>query len=127
MKMGIQKAFEMLGKYGCGFLCVCQYFGYSDFEVLQKYYEVVERDIMSEDCYIKSWKQLFEYLTPIPAKFEVTISPTYDKCDFYIEYWYNPNTKKHHFTLRDWDPYGFSETVKDGDIESYRLVKILKP
>lgn len=124
MKMGIQKAYEMLGKYGCGFICACQYFGYSDFEVLHKYYEVIDRDIMTEDCYIKSWVKLFEYLTPVPCKFEVIKSYTLEDCDFYLEYWYNPNTKKHHFTLKDWDPYGFSETVKDGEIESYRLVKI---
>lgn len=127
MKMGIQKELEMLGRYGCGFLCVCEYFGYSEFEILKKYREVVEKGIMTEDCFINSWEDLFNYLAPAPATFRVEKSfARSPDCDFYIEYWYNPLTKKHHFTLKDWDPYGFSETVKDGHIESYRNVFIKK-
>jgi len=122
MKQGIQKELENIGKYGCGFLCVLQRFGISELEIVAKYRECVERGLMDEDCYIKDWVKLFEYLSPVPAKFKVVKSYTLEKCDFYIEYWYNPKTKLHHFTLKDWDPLGFSNTVKDGEIESYRLV-----
>lgn len=124
MKQGIQKELEMLGKYGCGFLCVLQRFHISELEIIAKYREVVERGIMDADCYIKDWVKLFEYLSPVPATFKVEKSYDLKPCDFYIEYWYNSKTKLHHFTLKDWDPLGFSNTVKDGEVESYRLVWI---
>ena len=122
MKQGIQKELEMIGRYGCGFLCVLQRFNISELEIISKYRELVERGIMDAECYIKDWQKMFEYLSPVPAKYKVVKSYTLEKCDFYIEYWYNPTTKFHHFTLKDWDPRGFSNTVKDGHIESYRLV-----
>ena len=124
MKQGIQKELEMIGKYGCGFLCVLQRFNISELEIISKYREVVERGIMDSECYVKDWAKLFEYLSPVPAKYRVEKSYDLKPCDFYIEYWYNPKTKLHHFTLKDWDPLGFSNTVKDGTIESYRLVWI---
>ena len=122
MRQGIQKELEMIGKYGCGFLCVLQRFNISELEIIAKYRECVERGLLTEDCFVKDWKKLLEYLSPVPAKYKVEISYTLEKCDFYIEYWYNKKTKLHHFTLKDWDPLGFSNTVKDGEIESYRLV-----
>lgn len=122
MKQGIQKELEMIGKYGCGFLCVLQIFNISELEIVAKYRECVERDIITEDCFVKDWVKLFTYLSPIPAKYRVEISDTYKKCDFYLEYWYSKKSKLHHFTLKDYDPLGFSNTVKDGEIESYRLV-----
>ena len=122
MKQGIQKELELIGKYGCGFLCVLQRFGISELEIVAKYRECLERDLIDKECFIKDWVKLFEYLSPIPAKFRVEISPTLKECDFFIEYWYNKKTRLHHFTLKDWDSLGFSETVRDGKIESYRLV-----
>lgn len=122
MKQGIQKELEMIGKYGCGFLCVLQIFNISELEIVAKYRECVERDIITEDCFVKDWVKLFTYLSPIPAKYRVEISDTYKKCDFYLECWYSKKSKLHHFTLKDYDPLGFSNTVKDGEIESYRLV-----
>lgn len=122
MKQGIQKEYEMIGKYGCGFLCVLQRFHVSELEIIAKYRECLERELIDEECYIKDWVKLLEYLSPVPAKFRVEKSYTLEPCDFYIEYWYNKNTKLHHFTLKDWDPLGLSKTVWEGKIESYRLV-----
>lgn len=121
MKQGIQKELEMIGRYGCGFLCILQKFNISELEIVSKYREVVERGFMTEDCYIKDWVKLLEYLSPVPAKYKYEKSTVLKECDFFIQYWYNPQTKIHHFTLKDYDPYGFSKTVRDGQIESYRL------
>lgn len=124
MKQGIQKELENIGKYGCGFLCVLQRFNYSELEIISKYRECLERRLIDEECFVKDWGKLFEYLSPIPCKFKVVKSNTLEKCDFFIEYWYNSKTRLHHFTLKDWDPMGYSNTVKNGEIESYRLVTI---
>ena len=53
MKQGIQKELEMIGRYGCGFLCVLQRFNISELEIISKYRELVERGIMDEECYVK--------------------------------------------------------------------------
>ena len=48
MKQGIQKEYEMIGKYGCGFLCVLQRFHVSELEIISKYRECLERELIDE-------------------------------------------------------------------------------
>lgn len=121
MKEGIQKALENIGKYGCGFLCVCKVMGVNENEILDKYYEAIEKGIMDEECYVKDWSKLANMLCPLWYVFRCEKSNIKDKkAVFYLEYWYNPRTKLHHFKLSDWDPLGKSVTVKEGMIESYR-------
>ncbi len=121
MKQGIQSALEKIGKYGCGFLCLCRMFGVSDSEMLTMYYLAIENNLMDEDCYVKDWGKLATFFAPDWETYRCEKSNLKDKkAAFYIEYWYNPRTKLHHFKLKDWDPLKNSVTVKEGMIESYR-------
>ncbi len=121
MKQGIQSALEKIGKYGCGFLCLCRLFGVSDSEMLTMYYLAIENNLMDEDCYVKDWGKLATFFAPDWEAYRCEKSNLKDnKAAFSIEYWYNPRTKLHHFKLKDWDPLKNSVTVKEGMIESYR-------
>ena len=121
MKSGIQKTLENIGKYGCGFLCVCHKMGIGDSEVLLYYNLCRKNNLIDEDCYVNNWGNLATYLDPDGRKYRCEKSNLKDrKAAFSIEYWYNPRTKLHHFKLKDWDPLGESITVKEGMIESYR-------
>lgn len=121
MKQGIQSTLEKIGKYGCGFLCLCKSFGVSDSDILTMYYLAIENDLMDEECYVKDWGKLATFLAPDWETYRCEKSNLKDKkAAFHIEYWYNPRTKLHHFKLKDWDPLKNSVTVKEGMIESYR-------
>lgn len=121
MKSGIQKELENIGKYGCGFLCLCHVFRISDSDILFYYHRAIEEGLIDSECYVKDWGKLANFLCPTWERFTCEKSNLADKkAVFYIEYWYNPRTKLHHFKLKDWDPLGDSVTVKEGMIESYR-------
>ena len=121
MTNGIQKELENLGKYGCGFLCLCHIMGVPDSELFFYYHKCIEEGLIDEECYVKDWGRLATYLCPTWHSFTCKKSNTKDpKAVFCIEYWYNARTKLHHFKLEDWDPLGQSVTVKEGTIESYR-------
>jgi hypothetical protein len=121
MTQGIQKTLESIGKYGCGFLSVCHQLGVGDIETLL-YYNICKRQgIINAECYVNDWGKLATFIDPDGKKYRVEKSNLKDiKAAFYLEYWYNPRTRLHHFKLRDWDPLGESVTVKEGMIESYR-------
>lgn len=121
MTEGIQKTLENIGKYGCGLLSVCHHFGVSDLETMLYYNICKKQGIIDADCYVNDWGKLATFIDPDDNKYRVEKSNLKDKkAAFYIEYWYNPRTKLHHFKLKDWDPLGDSVTVKEGMIESYR-------
>ena len=121
MNNGIQKTLENIGKYGCGFLCVCHKMGIADTELLLYYKIALKSGFVDEDCFVNDWGRLATFLDPDGNKYRCEKSNLKDKkADFFIEYWYNPRTKLHHFKLKDWDPLGESVTVKEGMIESYR-------
>ena len=121
MKEGIQKTLENIGKYGCGFLCLCHVMGVHEDDIVARYYEAVEKGFIDRECFVKDWSRLATWLCPTWHTVKCEISNLKDrKATFCIEYWYNPKTKLHHFKLPDWDPLGESVTVKQGMIESYR-------
>ena len=121
MTKGIQKELENIGKYGCGFLCMCHIMGIPDSELLFYYRQCIKEGLIDEECFVKDWTKLANYLCPTWHVFRCEKSNLKDKdAAFYIEYWYNPRTKLHHFKLKDYDPLGESVTVKEGMIESYR-------
>ena len=121
MTEGIQKELEMLGKYGCGFLCLCHTFKIPDGELLFYFRLAKKKGLIDSECYIKDWGKLATLLGDGWETFRCEKSNTKDgKAAFCIEYWYNPRTKLHHFKLPSWDSLGGSVTVKEGMIESYR-------
>lgn len=121
MRAGIQKTLENIGKYGCGFLCLCHIMGVHEDEVLDRYFEALDRGYIDRECYVKDWGKLATFLCPSWHIIRCEKSNLKDKkAIFYLEYWYNPRTKLHHFKLPDYDPLGVSVTVNEGMIESYR-------
>lgn len=121
MNEGIQKEFEMLGKYGCGFLCLCHFFKVPESEVLFYFRLAKKKGIMDTDCFVNDWGKLASLMADEWESFRCEKSNLKDKkAVFCMEYWYNPRTKLHHFKLKDFDPLGGSVTVKEGMIESYR-------
>jgi hypothetical protein len=121
MTEGIQKELENIGKYGCGFLCLCHKMGIADSELLFYYRQALKKDLVDSECYVKDWGKLATFLCPDGQTYRCEKSNLKDrKAAFYIEYWYNPRTKLRHFKLKDWDSLGESVTVKEGMIESYR-------
>lgn len=121
MNEGIQKEFEMLGKYGCGFLCLCHFFKVQESEVLFYFRLAKKKGIVDTDCFVNDWGKLASLMADEWESFRCEKSNLKDKkAVFCMEYWYNPRTKLHHFKLKDFDPLGNSQTVKEGMIESYR-------
>lgn len=121
MNEGIQKEFEMLGKYGCGFLCLCHFFKVPESEVLFYFRLAKKKGIVDTDCFVNDWGKLASLMADEWESFRCEKSNLKDKnAVFCMEYWYNPRTKLHHFKLKDFDPLGNSQTVKEGMIESYR-------
>lgn len=120
----IQKKCEQIGKSGCYFLTLLTSVGVSDQYVI-KYYDIaVNNKIMDSDCYIIDPEELLRLVTG--RKYKVVKSDTLDyKADIIIAKW---KTATHeHFVLMNkenvviYDPYGDSNTVKNGYIDSYRL------
>lgn len=121
MTEGIQKELEMLGKYGCGFLCLCHVFGISDSDIMFYFRYLKKKGVLDPDCFVNDWGKAATLMCDEWETFRCEKSNTRDKkAAFSIEYWYNPKTKLHHFKLKDFDPLGTSQTVKEGMIESYR-------
>lgn len=121
MNEGIQKEFEMLGKYGCGFLCLCHFFKVPESEVLFYFRLAKKKGIVDTDCFVNDWGKLASLMADEWESFRCEKANLKDKkAVFCMEYWYNPRTKLHHFKLKDFDPLGGSVTVKEGMIESYR-------
>ena len=121
MNAGIQKELEMLGKYGCGFLCLCEVFRIAESDIMFYFRLAKKKGLVDPDCFVNDWGRLASLMADDWETFRCEKSNTRDKkAAFCIEYWYNPKTKLHHFKLKDFDPLGNSQTVKEGMIESYR-------
>mgnify|MGYP003538924120 FL=1 len=119
----IQQKLGYLYSGGCYLLCLAHYFG-QDEDILKLYDYFLKKGYIDEDCFVKDPVSIVKYLSGNNYTVEkTTTKPTLQPNDFIVEYWYNPRTKLHHFTLPDWDSLGFSTTRKEGVIESYRYFK----
>lgn len=119
MNEGIQKKLENIGKYGCYFLCLLKAAKWDENEIIKAYDEALKKGYIESDCYVCDPNGLAKFLFKIPLKV-VKTNEKPNGAVFYVEYWYNPDTKLHHFKLPNWDPLGKSNTVSNGYIESYR-------
>lgn len=127
MREGLQNTtIKNLYETGCYFLCICKIAE----EITSKNVDIINTALYAQD---KAWvdedftvnnpEALLSYLTG--KKVKVTKSETLPNgTKYYVEKWYNPKTGYCHFRLPKWDSLKDSVTVKNGSIESYRLLDI---
>lgn len=128
----ISEAVKQIYEYGCYFMSLLyvRRIPYSEIPTLDgllKYYNTfIISGWMDSDCYIKDPCAILKYLTgkKYTVKKDAVLDPG---ANIIIGRWYNPDTNFHHFVVMDrdnnviWDSLGYSTTVKNGIIESYRL------
>ena len=128
----VSEAAKQIYAYGCYFMSLLyvRRIPYSDLTTLDelfKYYDTfIANGWMDSDCYVKDPCAILEYLTgkKYTAKKSAVLDPN---ANIIISRWHNPTTNLHHFVVMDrannvvWDSLGYSITVADGTIESYRL------
>lgn len=129
----ISEAAKQIYDYGCYFMSLlyvskvpCTEPTTVD-EVLACYDTFVSKGWMDLDCYVKDPCSILRYLT---GKTYTVVKDTVldPNADIIIGLWHNPATNLHHFVVMDsnnnvvWDSLGYSTTVADGYIESYRLL-----
>ena len=121
---------KQIYNYGCYFMSLLFASKHSEIPTLDElliYYDTfITNGWMDPDCYVKDPCAILNYLTG--KKYTVVKDVVLDpKADIIIGRWYNPTTKLHHFTVMDsnnnvaWDSLGYSITVANGFVESFRL------
>ena len=128
----VSEAAKRIYDYGCYFMSLLyvRNIYYSEIPTLDElfmYYDTfIDRGWMDFDCYVKDPCAILNYLTG--KKYSVKKSEVLDPtADIIIGRWYNPTTSLRHFVVMDsnnnvvWDSLGYSITVADGYIDSYRL------
>lgn len=129
---GIQDDINLLGNYGCAFMCAC-YVLSLDIEVLPKKIAQCRNNLSIDDDFtILNWERLFETLAPsgpVERKWKVVKTDKWTTdFDYCIGMYFNPKTNYTHFVVLDkekqivFDPLKFSVTVKDGFLKNYRFV-----
>lgn len=129
----VSEAAKQIYDYGCYFMSLLYvsstpYSEPATLDELLKYYDTfIARGWMDPDCYVKDPCAILEYLTD--KKYSVKKAVVLDtSADIIIGRWYNPATNLHHFVVMDsnnnvvWDSLKDSNTVRNGVIESYRLL-----
>lgn len=128
----VSEAVKQIYDYGCYFMSLLfvgnvYYSGISTIDELLMYYDTfIARGWMDPDCYVKDPCAILNYLTG--KKYMVVKDTSLDpNANIVIGRWHNPATNHYHFVVMDrnnnvvWDSLGYSITVADGVIESYRL------
>lgn len=117
--MEIQEICKTIGGSGCYFLTLLHFAKIED-EAVKYYKQFVKNKWLDEDCFVRQPTEIMKCL--FGGEWRVVKSDKDDfKADFAVLLYYNPKTGLRHFTARDWDPLGDSNTRKNGYIESYRL------
>ena len=129
----VSEAAKQIYDYGCYFMSLLyvRRISYSEVasldELLMYYDTFIACGWMDPDCYVKDPCAILGYLTG--KKYTVKKSEVLDpNANIIIGRWHNPSTNHSHFVVMDsnnnvaWDPLGNSITVRDGYIESYRLL-----
>lgn len=123
----IQHELEMLGKYGCYFLCLRHLGNQIDWSVLNDYRVCLSKKYIDEECTVLQPGKILELFDNKQHK--VTKTTTFDEnAKYHIAYFFNKRTGLHHFVIMKdentvfWDPIGDSTTVKEGVVESWRNI-----
>ena len=124
MRKGIESVYKEIGSEGCYFFCLLHICGVSENFILRWYDKLIEKGLMTTDCYIKDAPGIIKAITGETVKFSKTETRPEDKENRYIiNEWYNPRTKYTHFAMDNFDPLTSSVTEKEGYIRSYRVIE----
>lgn len=117
--MEIQEICKTIGESGCYFLTLLHFAKIED-EAVKYYKQFVKNKWLDEDCFVRQPTEIMKCL--FGGEWRVVKSDKDDSnADFTVLLYYNPKTGYRHFTAKDYDPLGDSNTRKNGYIESYRL------
>ena len=124
----LQKAYDMIGTYGCYLLCLLRLAKKED-RATEYYKKYLASGYIDEECTILNPCAILDDLvkrkyTVQKIKGDVDKSYYDDKHKYIIvQYWFNPDTGLHHFKLPYWDSFGKSVTCSNPKsyIESVRL------
>lgn len=122
--------YTMIGKYGCYFLCLL-HVANKENKAIEYYDKYLKLKYIDEECTVLRPDLIL--LDLLKKNYNVAKREPNLPSDYYsnkrkyiiVEYWFNPNTKLHHFKLPNWDPYGNSRTVAEGFIESTRVFEFV--
>lgn len=129
----VSEAAKQIYDYGCYFMSLLYvskvpYSELTSLDELLKYYDTfIAKGWMDPDCYVKDPCAILKYLTgkKYIVKKESGLDPS---ANIIIGRWYNSTTNLRHFVVMDrdnnviWDSLKDSGTVKNGIVESYRLL-----
>lgn len=128
----VSEAARRIYDYGCYFMSLLYsrkipYSEISTLDELFEYYDIfIARGWMDHDCYVKDPCAILRFLTgkKYIVKKDTKLDPN---ANIIIGRWHNPATEHSHFVVMDrgnnviWDSLGYSLTVANGAVESYRL------
>lgn len=124
-----QKELEIIGNYGCAFISLLHALNITSIDkCLELFRKGKKEGVLDEDCTVLNWDKLAKMIsghTYQTTKVDGKERPkTYSK-DILIARYHNKRTNFYHFcdvTHELYDPLENSVTVKEGYIESYRLL-----
>ena len=131
MKPGTQSFLKSIGDYGCLALCIIKiaedYTG-KQFDPVAVIEKALDNKWLDNDMYVREPTRLMSHLCG--GEWEYAHADTLPAGEindiaFYIERWEwkKPDGASNHFRLREWDSLKDSQTVKNGEIVSYRILK----
>ena len=128
MRDGIQSLLKSIGECGCLILCMIKiaerYTGKSiDYLVFIQH--ALANKWLRDDMYVENPTAVMHALTGARWEYEHTMIPLEADNIYCVERWERVTTKEtySHFKLPDWDSLEDSQTVKFGQIVSYRILR----
>ena len=131
MKSGIQSFMKTIGDYGCLVLCMIQiaeeYTG-KQFDPVAVISTALDNKWLEDDMFVQEPAKIMAHLcggTWTYSHSDTLPAGKTSEAEFYIERWEwkKPDGASNHFRLADWDSLQNSQTVKNGQIASYRILK----
>ena len=122
-----QKKHLILGDGGCYFIsiiCLGESISGEEVDDIRMYDIALSKKWIEKDCYVRYPDSILSYITGKKWKVRKEPADYIPKAgEFVIERWEWKQTMKtlSHFKLPNYDPYGDSETVKNGNLVSKRI------
>lgn len=132
--MGIQRVFAEIGEYGCYLLSILKAIDKTKYNtvllsIINDFEDLKKRNIIGDECTVLDPEALCRYYGANVKVEKTNKWPNSEDVWFVIGKYHNKRTGYSHFVLMkgprevSYDPLGDSVTVREGDIESYRVFK----